>query len=114
MDPQALRFVPAHLRGLFCSSPVTFWRWCVGKARPPRSAVVLAHILVNGDLPQGGAAWDGWGFKDGLLYSPEGVGFAPGEIRALPYLYALKAELQRGKGQALDVLPFPEANLRRG
>jgi len=104
MDVQVLRFVPAHLRGLFCQSPVTFWRWCAGKSRAPRSAAVLAQIIVNGELPQGGEAWAGWRFnpRTGDLVDTSGVSHTPHSIMAwhwtLQELQALRAdENQREK-----------------
>ena len=85
MDVQVLRFVPAHLRGLFCQSPVTFWRWCAGRSRPPRAALILAQILVNGDLVQGGTACEGWTInrRTGGLVDPQtGLEHTPAQIRA--------------------------------
>ncbi|AOV17030.1 hypothetical protein BJI67_08135 [Acidihalobacter aeolianus] len=37
--------------------------------------------------------WEGWGFKDGKLWSPEQDSFSPGEIRSLTILQ----QLSRGK-----------------
>ena len=39
--------------------------------------------------------FEGWAINDGLLWTPENVGFSPGEIRAIQYRHALIAELQR-------------------
>ena len=47
----------------------------------------------------GGEQWQGWTLtEDGLLHAPEwrrGLHPVPGEIRAIPYLYASQAENQR-------------------
>jgi transcriptional regulator with XRE-family HTH domain len=87
----------------------TYRRWERGAARIPAAAFRLLHFHANG-FPIGDRAWSGWRFHRGRLYSPENVGFDPGEIRALPYLYALVAELTRETPGDLDgyanVLPF--------
>ena len=49
----------------------------------------------------GGRQWQGWTLgEDGLLNAPEwSRGLHPGEIRAIPYLYASQAENNRLAGE---------------
>lgn len=63
-------------------------RWEKGQARVPLSALRLVQLLGAGDLGQLSKAWAGWFLKRGQLVSPESVCFNPGEVRALPLLYA--------------------------
>lgn len=49
-------------------------------------------LMRAGWLPD---PFDGWSIGQGALWSPEDVRYEPGEIRALPYLHALIAELKR-------------------
>lgn len=46
-------------------------------------------LIMGGRLP---APFNGWSINHSALWSPEGVSYSPGEIRALPYLHALIAE----------------------
>jgi hypothetical protein len=44
----------------------------------------------------GGPDWQGWRLRNGRIWAPEWRnGVSPGEIRAVPYLYASQAEAQR-------------------
>lgn len=88
---------PNDARALCGVSRRTWGRWMRGLARVPRSALLLLRICAQGELPAAGPEWDGWRFYRGALLTPEGVEVKPGEIRAMPYLWALVAELQREK-----------------
>ncbi|MBV2122904.1 MAG: hypothetical protein KUF74_15790 [Candidatus Thiodiazotropha sp. (ex Ctena orbiculata)] len=48
-------------------------------------------LMQAGFLPP---PWEGWRLHDGQIWSPEGEGFAPGEIRAIPLMNATVAAYQ--------------------
>lgn len=67
-------------------------------------------MMVAGWLP---APFEGWSIGQGKLWTPEDVSFEPGEIRAIPYLYAIIADYERELGipnrqpaVAANVVPF--------
>lgn len=93
----------------------TLKRWEAGTARAPRAAVLALHLL-GGDLGAIWPEWAGWRLDapGKALVAPNGYRFDHGEMMALPYQYALVAELQRkaGRGASLpvdtgNVRPFP-------
>lgn len=54
----------------------------------------MGRVLELGELV--GDDWQEWRYIDGLLYAPAWRrGLHPGEILAIPYLYALRASLDR-------------------
>lgn len=64
----------------------TYHRWRTGKSQPPQSAVLVARILVNGELVQGGRDWRGWHINRARqLVGPNGEGYTPAEIQAIPF-----------------------------
>ncbi len=120
-DPYCLSFSSEDDRAMVGVSRRTWARWRRGQARIPHAVLALIRILVHGELPQGGKNWEGWRFYKGNLISPEGHGYAPGNIRALPYLHALIAELQRCVCQCSteyqkkksNIIPFPVRRAQR-
>jgi len=51
-----------------------------------------------------GSSWAGWRFYRGELFAPEWRrGLTPGEIRALPYLMALAADLERRRRELEEI-----------
>jgi hypothetical protein len=61
-----------------------------------RRASICAYRLLlcrAGWLPD--PAWHGWSIGQGKLWTPENWSISPGELRALPYLYAQLAESRR-------------------
>ncbi|MEW8131490.1 MAG: helix-turn-helix domain-containing protein [Candidatus Thiodiazotropha endolucinida] len=52
-------------------------------------------MMAAGWLP---APFEGWSIGQGKLWSPEDVSFEPGEIKAIPYLYAIIADYERELG----------------
>lgn len=69
--------------------------------------LILMHA---GWLP---GEFEGWSISRGQLWSPEDVSYSPGEIRAIPYLYAIIADYERELGipnreppVAPNVVPF--------
>jgi len=98
----------AHLAGVTVR---TFQRW-EREHRAPRAVFTLFYVLT-GHLPD--PAWEGWRFAKGQLWTPGGQGYQPGEVQALPYLYALlhaseSRELVQETTEAqqlTNVIPFP-------
>lgn len=77
---------------LFCRSVRTIERW---KDQPPPCAKDIL-ILLAGHLGIIHKDWEGWKIdRQGMLWTTEGWSLGHGEIRALPYRYALIAELKR-------------------
>ncbi|MEW8071929.1 MAG: helix-turn-helix domain-containing protein [Candidatus Thiodiazotropha sp.] len=52
-------------------------------------------MMMAGWLP---TPFEGWSIGQGKLWSPEDVSFEPGEIKAIPYLYAIIADYERELG----------------
>lgn len=62
----------------------------------PRVTWGWYRIVTQGCVTAGGPEWEGWGFNNGRLYSPENWGgFTPGELRSWPYIHAQLDELKR-------------------
>jgi DNA-binding transcriptional regulator YiaG len=51
----------------------TAHNWFSGRVRPPYAALKLLRLMRYMELP----GWDGWAFRSGKLYSPEGFAFEP-------------------------------------
>ena len=85
----------------------TYRRWELGKAPIRLAAFRLIKLAASGYLPD--PAWQDWRFYQGALYSPERVKFMPGEIRALPYLHALIAELRSVQNDGHHILDLTPA-----
>ena len=64
----------------------TVARWVKGQVPVPESAILALRAYGWGEMPGLDRCWDGWFFRDGLLWSPEGNKFDPGEIMALIYM----------------------------
>lgn len=60
----------------------TVQRWRKSNKAPV--GVIQSLILLAGDCPRFSAkdGWQGWRFKGGFLWSPNGESFTPGDIRA--------------------------------
>lgn len=71
-----------------------------------RVNVTVYRLILSraGWLP---APFEGWSIGQGKLWTPEGVALDPGEIKALPYYYAMIAELKRRLAQ-LEGTPEPK------
>lgn len=67
-------------------------------------------IALSGWLEIHGKAWRGWRVTDEALYADNGMRVSPGEIRALPWLWAIRAELLR-KHRHRRVRPMTQAQL---
>jgi len=100
-------------------------QWKKGTKRPSESAVRLINLFVHGKAcALLGNSWNGFYFRDGLLYVPEWRnGFSAGDIRALffrcqmvTYLESeirlLKAELLR-RNEEIDTLEIKADFYRR-
>lgn len=73
----------------------TFGRWLHGRSRPPEAVLSLLRLHVADMLPNAGADWCGWRFAGGVLYSPAGDAFRPGDLLAQRYERAAVAAYQR-------------------
>ena len=82
-------------------SRTTYKRWEAGTQRITLAAFRLIKYLVAGYIQS--EEWKNWRFINDGLYSPEDVRFSPGEIRALPYLHALIAELKNTKSKVIPL-----------
>lgn len=62
-------------------------------------------LAIDGDIGAVFPAWRGWRLRDGQLWAPEGYGFRPGEIAAIPLraqqIAHLSRELQEPRQLAL-------------
>lgn len=94
INPQALRdtywlrggLSAQQARELVGVDRRTWRRWETGSARIPHAAFELLRIIAAGELPaHAGREWQGFAFRAGLLYSPEGWEISAGDVRALVF-----------------------------
>jgi hypothetical protein len=52
-------------------------------------------LAIDGDLGAVFPDWSGWAMRDGQLWAPEGYGFRPAEVRAIPLRQQQIAHLER-------------------
>ncbi|MGI9152731.1 MAG: DUF3653 domain-containing protein [Rubrivivax sp.] len=78
----------------------TVRRWVKGEIHIPGHQHQVIKMLL-GDLPGTGGHWTGWRFHDGLLLSPGGDAYRPGDVLSLillrQQLSAQARELERLK-----------------
>jgi hypothetical protein len=89
---------PQVLADMVGTHVTTARRWLRHRAAP-RCIMFALMFLRFGDLGALSADWDGWTLRGGLLWSPEGVSYTPGEVRAAP----LERQAAEGYRQALAV-----------
>lgn len=78
--------------------PDTARRWKrAGKL--PALAALLLEIRGGGELGAVDEAWRGFVLSRGQIWTPEGAGVRPGDVRALPLLVDLVGELQRERAR---------------
>jgi hypothetical protein len=70
----------------------------------PFALAVLWAVLGEGDLGAVCPQWRGWTLRDGQLFAPEGYGFRPGEVRAIPIRNQQLAHLEREMTQPRQLL----------
>lgn len=63
----------------------TVRRWLSGQVKIPGHQHQVIRMLL-GDLPGTCGQWTGWGFQDGVLYSPGGDRFSAGQVLSLVLL----------------------------
>src|SRR5947209_2176449 len=78
-------------------------RWLRRRCAPPLVERTLATLRA-GELGALSSAWSGWRLRCGVLISPEGSEFTPGEVRAAPLEHALVRELRRELTAATQAL----------
>ena len=106
--PRATLDAPAAA-ALLGISEATVWRYWSDRARVPLAAWRLVYLLARGDLGTFGPEWAGWsiyrrwdshsGCHRVFLADPAHQDYSPGDLRALPYLYALAAERETRPGE---------------
>lgn len=86
-------------------SPRTWRAWESGARRMPRAtwAWFKANASTGFELTR---EWEGWRFHEGRLWSPEEVGFTPGQIRAIPWQVQVIRALQ-GRDRQQRQAPQP-------
>jgi hypothetical protein len=72
----------------------TLGRWLSGSVAVPRCAI-NALRAADGRAPGMAGKWDGWRFVDGVLWSPDGVPYTPGDLLAQQYERPLIRSLER-------------------
>lgn len=72
----------------------TLGRWLSGAVPVPRAALNALRAAA-GRAPGMGGHWDGWRFVDGVLWSPEGYQYRPGDLMAQQYERPLIRALQK-------------------
>lgn len=93
-------------------SPRTWRRYEHGETTIPPGLALLLKVCAGGALPTDSSSWAGWRMFRGELYSPEGLAFRPGDIRSMPYLHALVAELRAQlRRPSLDINPWANGNV---
>jgi len=94
MDAQELYGFGAHVIAARAGvSLPTARRW--KRARTLNGAIArLLRLVLFGELGEISRAWRGWSLRDGEITSPEGWGFKPGEICAIPFFRAQLAAYQ--------------------
>jgi hypothetical protein len=65
------------------------------KGSAPLAAIRLIRALWEHDLGGVSRDWDGWKIVKGMLYSPEGEKFTPGDVKAARYYRDMVRELER-------------------
>lgn len=63
----------------------TVLRWLAGKVKIPGAKHQAVRMLL-GDLPGTDGQWTGWRFWEGMLISPAGDKFGPGQVLSLVLL----------------------------
>lgn len=93
---------PARFTETLGISVSTLRRW----RRQGRMPGVVAKLLpaLDGELGVIDRAFSGWRLQEGVLVSPEGWRFRPGEIRSIPFLASEIAEHRR----AAHILKEPQ------
>jgi len=87
------RLSRADCRLFFRVSESTWRRWENGYGKIP-NAVIIALDALSGDLSRF-SKWEGWTVTETEIYSPEGIGYRPADLRCIPLLHAQIAELKR-------------------
>jgi len=90
----------------------TLVRMEADKVRPSRVLFLLYRALGDGLADP---EFNGWTVRDGALWSPTGVRFEPGEIEALPWLWAIRSAIltrDRKQAEIKNIVPIYTARLK--
>jgi hypothetical protein len=102
-DARAVAGIPATRAAQLVGITLRSWRRLERAARV-RPIYVRLVAWIAGSPPD--PAWDGWRFAHGLLWSPEGSCWSPGDLRAQPYERAALREL-RIREYAQEIIRAP-------
>lgn len=95
-----VRWIPGRWKTVGVSAR-TWRRWMDGKARIPLSVVLLARLLVDGDLGALDPRWHGWRLVRGKLWDEANTGHSPATIHAWHWTRQELAALRRREHQAI-------------
>jgi hypothetical protein len=90
-DGRAVAGIPATRAAQLVGVSVRSWRR-LERATRVRPIYIRLVAWIAGSPPD--PAWDGWRFAHGLLWSPEGSSFSPGDLRGIHYERQIIAELR--------------------
>lgn len=87
---------PSRTEALLNVHRTTVERWRTGAIEPPTAVLLALRAACKGQVPgMELRQWEGWGFgRDGLLWSPNGRSYGPGDLMAQQYERALIRSLQ--------------------
>ena len=91
----------------------TLRRWLNNKTKPPKSALEAMRMLsgYTPRLAKRGKAFHGWRFIDGMLFTDEGMGFTPAQIRSIWHVdQLLKGQAREIKELKAEIVAFESEN----
>lgn len=94
----AVRFIPGKWETVGVSRR-TWRRWMDGRARIPSAVVLLARLLVDGELGALDPAWRGWRLVRGKLWDESNQWHTPTTIHAWHWTRQELAALRRKRDQ---------------
>lgn len=85
----------------------TVRNWETGRVRVPWAAYKLLRICGLYEPPH--PDWAGWCLREGVLWTPDGRAFTPGDLYHLRWVFAAARLWHKGSAQrqAAKLLPFP-------
>ena len=91
---EELKGISAEMIAEICGCHITTARrWKKGE-QPPLSALKICALYQTGELGTIDLKWNGWRLRDGLLVSPDGQYFTPGNVMSGPFWQQLAKSYQ--------------------